>query len=75
MKTNTIQTLRRILKAQKAYAMHAGHYPPPHTAESFDKRGPVPFRSIAYGQTIIEINALEDAIKALSVIPLQTQKQ
>ena len=75
MKTNTIQTLRRILKAQKRYAMHAGHYPPPHTTESFDKRGPVPFRSIAYGQTIIEINALKDAIETLSVIPLQTQKQ
>lgn len=74
MKANTIQTLRRILKAQKSYAMHAGHYPSPHTAESFDKRGPVPFRSIAYGQTIIEINALEDAIKTLSAIPLQTQK-
>lgn len=30
MKANTIQTLRRILKAQKAYAMHAGHYSPPN---------------------------------------------
>lgn len=40
------------------------------TAEAFDKRGPVPFRSIAYNQTIIEINALEDAIKALSTSKL-----
>lgn len=46
--------------------MQVGHYPPPYTAEAFDKRGPVPFRSIAYGQTIIEINALKDAIDTLS---------
>lgn len=50
--------------------MKAGHYPSPYTAEAFDKRGPVPFRSIAYGQTIIEINALKDAIKALSASKL-----
>jgi len=54
--------------------MQVGHYPPPYTAEAFDNRGPVFFRSIAYGQTIIEINALKDAIETLSVIPLQTQK-
>lgn len=50
--------------------MQAGHYPPLYTAEAFDKRGPVPFRSIAYGAAIIEINALEDAIKALSASKL-----
>lgn len=50
--------------------MQAGHYPPPYIAEAFDNRGPVPFRSIAYGQTIIEINALEDAINALSASKL-----
>ena len=50
--------------------MQAGHYPPPYTAEAFDNRGPVFFRSIAYNQTIIEINALKDAIKALSASKL-----
>jgi len=74
MKTNTIQTLLRIVRERKIYAMQVGHYPPPYTAEAFDNRGPVFFRSIAYGQTIIEINALKDAIETLSVIPLQTQK-
>ena len=70
MKVNTIQTLRRIVRERKIYAMQAGHYPPPYTAEAFDNRGPVPFRSIAYGQIIIEINALEDAINALSASKL-----
>ena len=70
MKANTIQTLRRIVRERKIYAMQAGHYPPPYTAEAFDNRGPVPFRSIAYGQTIIEINALKDAINALSASKL-----
>ena len=73
MKARTIHTLRRLLKARKAYAMHAGHYPPPYTAEAFEKRGPVPFRSIAYGETILEINALEDAIKELSLPNSQAQ--
>jgi hypothetical protein len=67
MKARTIQTLRRLLKAQKAYAMYAGRYPPPYTAKAFEKRGPVPFRSMSYGTTILEINALEDAIKELSL--------
>ena len=70
MKANTIQTLRRIVRERKIYAMQAGHYPPPYTAEAFDNRGPVPFRSIAYGAAIIEINALKDAIKALSASKL-----
>ena len=70
MKANTIQTLRRIVRQKKYRAMQAGHYPSPYTADAFDKRGPVPFRSIAYGAAIIEINALEDAIKALSASKL-----
>lgn len=70
MKANTIQTLRRIVREKKIYAMKAGHYPPPYTAEAFDNRGPVFFRSIAYNQTIIEINALKDAINALSASKL-----
>jgi len=66
MKPRTIQTLRRLLKIRKADAMWSGRYPPPYTAEAFDKRGPVPFRNTGYAAKIIEINALIDAINELT---------
>jgi hypothetical protein len=66
MKARTIQSLHRVLKGRKINALWSGHYPPPYTAEAFDNRGPVPFRSIGYAAAIIEINALIDAINELS---------
>lgn len=63
MKKFTMYTVGKILDHLKQSALYGGRYPPPHTARRYDKRGKVPFRSMAYVEKVKWINALEDLIK------------
>ncbi len=69
LKINTIQTLRLLLADLKVEALHSGHYyHEPRTAAAFDNRDKSKaFRSVGYNQTVLRINALQDAIDCLSV--------
>ena len=66
MKRNTINRLNGIILRKKQHAHHVGRYDAPHTHKSFDERDKSKaFRCISYVEDVMDINAIEDAIKTL----------
>ena len=65
MKKYTMHTVKKIIKHFKITALSDGRYDPPFTVEKYDNRGKVPFRSFAYVDKVIWVNALEDLIRSV----------
>jgi hypothetical protein len=62
----TIHTLRALVRDLKVDALHAGRYPTPCQAESWEQRDKSKaFRCIAYNACVRRINALEEVISEL----------